>query len=204
MNPIPQSSRRRTSCTAQVASAALALGATLGLAACAPGANLPPLPPATDNGYVLGPSDQLRVITYNEPQLTNTFTVGDNGSIAFPLIGGVHAAGMTANDVASAISTALVDKKLLREPSVSVEVTQYRPIFVLGEVSHPGQYPYQPGMTTLSAVALAGGFTYRAITGYAGDVRSQGEQAGHAVEGKIGRSTYLQPGDVVTIYERYF
>ena len=201
MNSI-QPSSRRTSCTAW--KAALAVGTAVGLAGCAPGAGLPPLPPASDAGYVLGPSDQLRVITYDEPQLTNTFTVGDNGAIAFPLIGSVHAGGMTANGVASAISAALVDKKLLREPSISVEVTQYRPIFVLGEVTHPGQYPYQPGMTTLSAVALAGGFTYRAITGYAGDVRSQGEQAGHALEGKIGRSTYLQPGDVVTIYERYF
>ena len=179
---------------------------TLALAGtgCTPGANLPLLPPVQDPGYALGPSDQIRVITYNEPQLTNTFTVGDNGSIAFPLIGTVQVAGMTADDTASTLSKSLVDKKLLRDPSVSVQIIQYRPIFVLGEVNHPGQYPYQPGMTMLSGVALAGGFTYRAVTSYAGDVRNQGQQAGHAVEGKIGRATPLQPGDVVTIFERYF
>ena len=183
---------------------ALMLPLTLAGAGCAPGANLPPLPPAQKAGYALGPSDQIRVITYNEPQLTNSFTVGDNGSIAFPLIGVVQVAGMTADDVADTLSKSLVDKKLLREPSVSVQIIQYRPIFVLGEVSRPGQYPYQPGMTMLSGVALAGGFTYRAITGYAGDVRNQGEPAGRAVEGKIDRAAPLQPGDVVTIYERYF
>ena len=183
---------------------ALMLSLTVEGAGCAPGSNLPLLPPAQDAGYVLGPSDEIRVITYNEPQLTNSFIVGDNGTIAFPLVGTVQVVGLTAEDVASALSKSLVDKKLLRDPSVSVQITQYRPIFVLGEVSHPGQYPYQPGMTMLSGVALAGGFTYRAITGYAGDVRNQGEAAGHAREGKIGRATPLQPGDVVTIYERYF
>ena len=183
---------------------ALMMPLALGSAGCAPGSNLPPLPPAQDTGYVLGPSDEIRVITYNEPQLTNTFIVGDNGTIAFPLVGTVHASGMTASEVASSLSRTLVDKKLLRDPSVSVQITQYRPIFVLGEVSHPGQYPYQPGMTLLSGVALAGGFTYRAVTGYAGVVRNQGEATGHAVEGKVGRATLLQPGDVVTIYERYF
>jgi hypothetical protein len=61
-------------------------------------------------------------------------------------------------------------------PSVSVEIATYRPISVLGEVNHPGEYPYQPGMTMLTAVALAGGFTYRAITGYASDVRHEGQR----------------------------
>lgn len=195
---------RRSLTAKPIVSVAIMLSLAIGVEGCAPGSKLAPLPPATDAGYVLGPSDQIRVITYNEPQLTNTFTVGDQGTIAFPLIGTVHAAGMAANEVASTISTSLVQKKLLSDPSVSVEITQYRPIFVLGEVSHPGQYPYQPGMTMLSGVALAGGFTYRAITGYAGAVRSQGEEAGHAIEGKVGRATYLQPGDVITIYERYF
>lgn len=148
---------RRSLTAKPIVSVAIMLSLAVGVQGCAPGSKLAPLPPATDAGYVLGPSDQIRVITYNEPQLTNTFTVGDQGTIAFPLIGTVHAAGMAANDIASTISTALVQKKLLSDPSVSVEITQYRPIFVLGEVSHPGQYPYQPGMTMLSGVALAGG-----------------------------------------------
>ena len=80
-------------------------------------------------------------------------------------------------------------------------MTAYRPIFVLGEVNKPGQYPYQPGMTVVTAAAVAGGFTYRAIEGYASVVRTVN---GHAVEGKATRQTYLQPGDVVTVFERRF
>jgi polysaccharide export outer membrane protein len=71
-------------------------------------------------------------------------------------------------------------------------------------VNHPGQYPYQPGMTMLDAVALAGGFTYRAVTSYATDVRTLGSNGGQVVKGKIRNDSRLEPGDVVTILERYF
>ena len=142
----------------------------LALAGCMPGSDLAALPPP-DAGYHLGAGDQVRVITYDETQLSNTFTVGGDGKVAFPLVGAVQAAGLTPNQFAGAISSTLKESKLVNQPSVSVEVAIYRPISVLGEVSHPGQYPYQPGMTMLDAVALAGGFTYRAVTGYASDWR---------------------------------
>lgn len=187
-----------------VASGAFAIPLLLSLGACAQGGNLGDLPPPSAENYHLGPGDQIRIITYDEPQLTNTFTVGADGNISFPLVGMVQASGATPDGLAGEIETSLQQKGLLSHPSVSVEVTQYRPISVLGEVNHPGQYPYQPGMTTLDAVALAGGFTYRAVTGYASDWRSAGQNSGAAVEGKIGPGSKLQPGDVVTIYERYF
>jgi polysaccharide export outer membrane protein len=86
-----------------------------------------------------------------------------------------------------------------------VEIAQYRPISVLGEVTHPGQYPYQPGLTMLGAVALAGGFTYRAVTSYGTDIRSEGPSGSDATtKGRIAPDSRLQPGDVVTILERYF
>ncbi|GCE85015.1 polysaccharide export protein AceH [Komagataeibacter diospyri] len=153
--------------------------------------------------YHLGPGDQVRVITYNDPQLSNTFTVSDNGNIDFPLLGTVHAAGAEPRDLAQRISTSLEQKGILTQPSVSVEVAQYRPIYILGEVNHPGQYPYQPGMTMLTAVALAGGFTYRAVTNRATDVRHEDLDT-PAHEGRISRATVLLPGDVVTIDERFF
>ncbi|GCE81594.1 polysaccharide export protein AceH [Komagataeibacter oboediens] len=153
--------------------------------------------------YHLGPGDQVRVITYNDPQLSNTFTVSDNGNIDFPLLGVVPAAGAAPPELAARISASLEKKGILTQPSVSVEVAQYRPIFILGEVNHPGQYPYQPGMTMLTAVALAGGFTYRAVTSHATDVRQEDlSTAPH--EGRISRATVLLPGDVVTIDERFF
>ena len=183
---------------------AVALLAAALLAGCSQGGNLPPLETSDAMTYRLGAGDQIRIITYDEPQLTNTFSVGAKGKIDFPLLGPLDVAGQTTGELASTISTQLQQGKIMVHPSVSVEVLQYRPIFVLGEVTHPGQYPYQPGMTLLSAVALAGGFTYRAVTDYASDVRNEGRTDGKATEGKIGRASFLQPGDVITIYERYF
>jgi polysaccharide export outer membrane protein len=141
------------------------------------------------------------VITFGGEQLTGEFRVNDSGNIAVPLLGPVRAAGLTTNALADEITDRLRRSKLFTNPSVAVEVTSYRPIFVLGEVNHPGQYPYQPGMTVLSAVAIAGGFTYRAVTDYASIVRTVN---GRPIEGKVQRQSLMQPGDVLTIFERYF
>ena len=178
--------------------------AALSVTGCVQGANLPDLPAAAENVYHLGAGDQLRVITYDETQLSDTFTVGSDGKIAFPLVGNIEAAGLTPDDLAAALTGSLRTQKLISQPSVSVQVTQYRPISILGEVNHPGQYPFEPGMTMLDAVALGGGFTYRAVTGYASDVRTGDHSTSGPMEGKIYRWTVLEPGDVVTVYERYF
>lgn len=178
---------------------AFALTAAL-LAGCAPGHGLPRLPPAAA-GYRLGAGDQVRIITVGDDALTGEFRVGDGGRLALPMLGNVPAAGLSPPALETAIARALVRAGLERDPSVSVEVTGYRPVFVLGEVNKPGQFPYQPGMTVLAAVALAGGFTYRAVEDYAAVVRTEG---GHAVEGRAQRQTALVPGDVVTVFERRF
>ncbi|KON66058.1 polysaccharide biosynthesis/export protein [Komagataeibacter europaeus] len=181
---------------------AVGVTALLALSCCA-SAHEPSFDAVDTRAYHLGPGDQIRVITYNDPQLSNTFTVSDNGNIDFPLLGTVPAAGSEPRDLAQRISASLEQKGILTQPSVSVEVAQYRPIFILGEVNHPGQYPYQPGMTMLTAVALAGGFTYRAVTDRATDVRHEDLNT-PAHEGRISRATVLLPGDVVTIDERFF
>jgi polysaccharide biosynthesis/export protein len=173
----------------------------LGVVACAPGRGLPALPSAAAGAYRLGSGDVVRLITVGDDTLTGEFRVGDSGMIALPMLGGVRAAGMTPDGLASAISEALVKANLFTAPSVSAEVTTYRPIFVLGEVSKPGQYPYQPGMTVVTAAAVAGGFTYRAISDYASVVRTRD---GVATEGKATRQSFVQPGDVITIFERRF
>jgi polysaccharide export outer membrane protein len=178
------------------------LAALLVLVACGgPGSSLPPLPAVEPTNYHLGAGDQVRIITYGEDNLTGEFRVNDSGNIALPLVGAVHAAGLTSGDLEAAIAAALRRGNLVHKPSVAVEVIAYRPIYVLGEVNKPGQYPYQPGMTVVTAVAVAGGFTYRAYERYASIVRS-GE--GNAVEGRASRQAFVQPGDVITIFERRF
>jgi polysaccharide biosynthesis/export protein len=180
---------------------AAAIALLMLLSACAPGADQPLLPQYVSNGYRLGGGDQVRIITFGEEQLTGEFTVDDRGNIALPLVGTIPAAGYTPEELGQRISVGLKRGNFLRQPSVSVQVVAYRPIFVLGEVNKPGMYPYQPGMTMLTAVAVAGGFTYRAIEDYATDVRTVN---GRATQGKITPESFLAPGDVVKIYERRF
>ena len=173
------------------------------LAGCAPGRNLAMLPDqhTAATAYKLGSGDSIRIITFGEDQLTGEFKVSDSGSISVPLLGQIPVAGLSVDEVGKKIEARLEQGKIFKNPSVSAEVTTYRPIFILGEVNKPGQYPYQPGMTLLSAVSVAGGFTYRAVESYASIVRSVD---GHVVEGKVDRQALIQPSDVVTIFERRF
>jgi polysaccharide export outer membrane protein len=173
----------------------------LAAAACAPGSDLPDLPSAASGVYRLGTGDMVRLITVGDDTLTGEFRVNDSGEIALPLLGTVPASGLTADGLAVRIKDALVKGNLYTAPSVSVEITAYRPIFVLGEINKPGQYPYQPGMTVVTAAAVAGGFTYRAVNDYASIVRTRD---GVAIEGKAARQSFVQPGDVITIFERKF
>ena len=171
------------------------------LAGCAPGRDLPLLPSQSSGDYRLGPGDGIRVITYGEDPLTGEFKVNDHGEIALPLAGTVAASGKTPGELGQAIAAALKKDNMLVRPSVSVEVSSYRPIFVLGEVNKPGQYSYQPGMTMVTAAAVAGGFTYRAVDGYASVVRTED---GDSFEGKVLRQSAVRPGDVITVFERRF
>jgi polysaccharide export outer membrane protein len=180
---------------------AVSVAACLLLSACEPGSGLAPLPQTMAGPYTLGAGEGVRIVVFGQTQLTGEFTVNDRGTISVPLLGDIPASGDTTDALAQTIATALQAKKILLDPSVSVEVVKYRPVFILGEVEKPGQYPYEPGMTALTLVAIAGGFTYRAQTGYVSVLRNTD---GHVVEGKAPRGEEILPGDVVTIFERYF
>src|SRR3954466_14427912 len=105
---------------------------------CAPGHDLPDLPPVTRHAYRLGPGDVVRIITFGEDATTGEFRVNDSGALALPLIGTIQATGLTTDARAARVSDALQRANLLKAPSVVAEIVTYRPIFVLGEVSRPG------------------------------------------------------------------
>jgi polysaccharide export outer membrane protein len=173
------------------------------LAACStPGADLPLLPDAQRSAYRLGPEDEVRVTVFNDPRLTGEFKISDAGILALPLVGSVQAGGRTVPEVEQQIERVMAERNLFRDPEVSLNVIEYRPIFVLGQVERGGSYPYQPGMTALSAVAVAGGFNYRALRDYV-SVTRLGED-GRAAEYRATSRSLLQPGDVVTVFERRF
>jgi polysaccharide export outer membrane protein len=172
------------------------------LAACAGPDGLPPIEGTVDESYRLDTGDQLRVVVFNQEQLSGDYTVGGDGSISMPLVGAVQARGLTTSELeASLVQWLSEEKDILVNPSVNVQVQAFRPFYILGEVRSPGQYPSVHQRTVLSAVALAGGFTYRARTDYVSITR---ETSGQAVEHRADRDTIVQPGDVIYVYERYF
>lgn len=177
----------------------LALGA--GAAALTGCATAPAAAPeaAAVPEYRLGAADQVRITVFNEPELTGQFVVGSQGTIAYPLVGNIRAAGLTVQEFSEALQTALGE--YVRSPSVSVEVANYRPFFILGEVARPGTYPYSASLTVMNAVATAGGFTYRANRG-----RVFIRHANESVERSypLTPSTPVLPGDTVRIGERLF
>mgnify|MGYP000558695406 CR=1 FL=1 len=151
--------------------------------------------------YRLGPNDRTRIIVFNQPGLTGEFVLDGGGTLAFPLIGNVPADGMTPRELQQAIAAKL-DPEYLRAPNVTVEVLTRRPFYVLGEVQKPGNYPYVSGITALHAVAMAGGYTYRArTTGY---FVKRLDQDGKMVRVAATPETIIRPGDTLEIRERYF
>jgi polysaccharide export outer membrane protein len=120
--------------------------------------------------------------------------------ISMPLIGDVPVRGLTVNELDASVTQALRDG-FLRNPDVSVEVATYRPFFVLGEVGTSGQFPYVAGMTVRSAIAIAGGFSPRAVRS---NVDISRVMNGEVFVGRVELNEALRPGDVITVRERWF
>jgi polysaccharide export outer membrane protein len=157
--------------------------------------------PGRDPDYKLGANDRLRITVFGQPTLTSEYTLDGNGVLAFPLIGNIPAAGMTTEQLQQAIAMKL-EPDYLVNPSVSAEVVTRRPFYIIGEVQKPGNYPYVPDMTALNAVAMAGGFTYRARKNdfYIKRLDKDGKMVRIAATA----GTVLRPGDTLEVHERYF
>jgi polysaccharide export outer membrane protein len=150
--------------------------------------------------YRLGLGDKLRVYVFGEKDLSGQFQVSSKGTIAMPLIGEVPAAGLTARELQAAL-TERFSQGYLRHPDVTVEVYDFRPYFVLGEVARPGQFPTQEGLTLIGAIASAGGFTYRANQKSI-FLRRAGSNREYRVDPNA--PIIIAPGDVIRVGERYF
>ena len=159
-----------------------------------------PVPVAYDAAYRLDAGDKLRVVVYGQEGLTNSYAVDAGGSITMPLIGAVPARGRTPAGLAAEI-TGRLRRGYIRDPSVAVEIEAYRPFFILGEVAAPGQYPYVPNMSVESAVAIAGGFSPRALRDRVTLTHVDGSGSSRIV---VPLGTALSPGDTVLVGERWF
>jgi polysaccharide export outer membrane protein len=181
------------------------IGLPLSLGGCAslraPGYDLPPLPATPLGPYQLGPGDVLTIRIYDQPQLSGSYQVDDSGFINMPLLGAVQASGRSTDGLERGITSGLQKNGLILHPAVGAEISTYRPFYILGEVNTPGQYPFRPGMTALTAISIAGGFTYRGCEDYVGITRNTGN---NAAQYRAPTCALVQPGDVITVFERRF
>jgi polysaccharide export outer membrane protein len=151
-------------------------------------------------GYLIGAGDRLTVRVVGQPDLTGNYIVDGSGLISFPLIKSVKVGGLTAPQSRQLIAARL-RQGFLRNPSVSVQATNMRPFFILGEVNRAGNFPYQNGMTVQNAIAIAGGYTARANHK---DVMLTRKDARGTQTTKVPVTTQLYPGDIVFVRERWF
>ncbi len=162
----------------------------------APGASTAEL---VATSYRLGSGDRIKLTVFRHDDLSGEFALDGAGNFSMPLIGEIQAYGLTTSELVTRVEQKLQDGYLV-DPQVGVEVLNYRPFYILGEVKSPGSYPYVNGMTVLNAVALAGGFSYRAKQS---DFLLQ--RGGSNVEGaEVGGDVALLPGDIITVQERFF
>jgi polysaccharide export outer membrane protein len=173
--------------------------AALLIAACATAPA--PLPEANSTTYLIGPGDELRVSVFRLAELTNTYRVSDSGVISIPLLDPITASGKSIDEVRDEIEAAVTEKNLVLNPSVSAEISQYRPFFVIGEVTRPGQFAYAPGMNVLTALGMAGGPTFRASSDKVVITRIVN---GKAITGKVRLDSAVLPGDTIRVYEGWF
>lgn len=150
--------------------------------------------------YTLGPNDQVHVQVYNEASITGDYVVDGAGFIAIPVAGRVRAVGLTTEQLERRITSKL-NGGILKDARVTVQVGTYAPFYIRGEVKKPGEFPYKPGLTLGDAVALAGGYTYRADESKA-FVRSAG--ASGEIVRPLDRDPPVTPGDNIRIPERFF
>jgi polysaccharide export outer membrane protein len=150
--------------------------------------------------YHLGGGDKLKITVFNQEDMNGEYTVDGAGNVSLPLIGTVAAKGLTLAEFENRLKGKLSPDYLLN-PKIAIQVLNYRPFYILGEVKKPDSYPYVSGMTYLTAVAIAGGYTYRAKENVAYVIHASNPEQ-KEVETKLEEA--VQPGDIIRIDERLF
>jgi polysaccharide export outer membrane protein len=175
------------------------------LAGCSPSLLAGPEESAADSQQAAAPlrlqgGDRIRVTVFGEDKLTGEYDIDPSGFVSLPLAGTVQAAGLTKSDLEQTL-TKKFKGSYLRDPKVTVDIANFRPFYVLGEVLKPGEYPYKSGLTVLSAIAVAGGQTYRASNS-----RILIKRAGETQlkEYSLSADVPIYPGDLIQLPQRYF
>jgi polysaccharide biosynthesis/export protein len=148
----------------------------------------------------LQPGDKIRVVVFGEDKLSGEYELDQAGQISVPLAGTIKAQGLTQSELEQALGKKF-RSEYLRNPKVTVTVGTLAPYYMMGEVKNPGQFAYRSGLNVLTAMAIAGGPTYRANRS-AVQIQRRGET--NMRDYPISASVPILPGDVIKVPERYF
>jgi protein involved in polysaccharide export with SLBB domain len=155
---------------------------------------------AQSTQYMLGSGDMVRIQVYDEEDLYLEARVSDSGTISYPFLGELKVVGITPTELEQHITESLRGDYLIN-PKVSVDILEYRPFYVNGEVGSPGHFPFQPGITVRKAISIAGGFKERASKDKIFIIRDNAESDEPE---KVILDEVIKPGDIVTVEESFF
>jgi protein involved in polysaccharide export with SLBB domain len=143
--------------------------------------------------------EKIRVTVYGEPSLSGDYQIDPSGFVSLPLAGTVKAAGLSQQQLEQDLATKF-RSGYLKDPKITVSIAEFKPFYIVGEVSKPGVYPYTGGLTVLSAIAIAGGTTYRANQS---NVLIQHSGESSMREYDTSMPIPILPGDIIQIPRRY-
>lgn len=149
--------------------------------------------------FRLASGDKIHITVFGEDNISGDYEVDTEGFVSVPLAGMVKAGGLRKIELEKEISEKLTG--LLRNPRVTIAIVNFRPFYILGEVEKPGEYQFKSGLNVLSAMAIAGGATYRASKGR---VLIQRGGVGDFKEYPMSPAIKVYPGDLIRVPERFF
>lgn len=151
--------------------------------------------------YRLGSGDRLGILVFGHPDVSGEFQIDGLGRISMPLLGQVDAKDITVLELQESI-TRILDADFIVDPRVNIEVLNYRPFFIYGQVNKPGSYPYVSGMTVRQAVVLSGGFTKRALEEPVIIIRYDEQDLQQRYDAYL--DAPVLPGDTIEVERRFF
>lgn len=157
---------------------------------------------AQSEDYVLDTGDTISIRVHGEPDLTFDTKISTSGKVPYPFLEEVKVAGHTPEEVRMIIYGGLIGDYIVK-PEVDVNIIEYRPFYILGEVQSPKNYPYQPGLTLSQAIAIAGGLTERgSFNGI--ELKRKLRSGNIRLLQDVGMDHLLRPDDVVTVKQSFF
>ncbi len=154
----------------------------------------------TLESYRLGPGDRLKVTVSAHPRESGEFEVDGLGIMAYPPLGRIKAQGRTVAEMQGLLRAELA-KSLINDPKVTVDILNFRPFYIYGEIKRAGSYPYVLGLTVRRAVAIAGGFTRRGRRSPVNLIR-EGRNGMEKSSEKL--DVPVLPGDIIEVSRRLF